>query len=157
MTTWHSLPSAHDGDDRNASVPSLRNAVRAATHSRKLAVKSKRPAVTTPRVDFGSSCSAIGSLSSPFFASTARDHSTCRFFDESCTSLSSNECRAPRVTSARASSVFATPSSAPPLPNGPCDAAGPSSSSRAVSSGLSSSFTAMRGASTTRAGCAEAW
>ena len=52
-------------------------------------------------------------------ASSARDHSTCRFFELSCTALSSNACSCARAKPAHASVSVASHSSEPPLPKGP--------------------------------------
>ena len=57
-------------------------------------------------------------------ASSARDHSTCRFFELSCTALSSNACSCARAKPAHASVSLASHSSEPPLPKGPCATCG---------------------------------
>jgi hypothetical protein len=98
-------------------------------HSSHGAAKSMAPLVMNQRVDLGSSWKAIGSCSCPLCASSARDHSTCRFFELSCTALSSNACSCASANSAHLSVSVASHSSEPPLPKGPCATCGSSRAS----------------------------
>ena len=146
MTTWQSLPPAHAGDDRKASQPSLRKTVRADTHSRKLETPSKSPAVTTPRVDFGSSSKrdVVRQLA------VLREHRARpqhlqvlravlhRLVVEP-VQLGENHLRQ------RVEPVRHPLERAALAESGPCAAAGPSSSIAAAASGSTSSLRAARG------------